>query len=217
MKLNYVNQVRQLSVRVKKISLLMMCLLFLTTPAYAEIDRAVNNHGIFISSRYAQIIAVKDNAKYIIGFSLDRHKLNRGLVADSPEFSLSIHAIAFSTTSPPTKLKPEQYFDPLIVFSFKTPPKFEITKDNSVETITITGKTGIGTDNIIYNLGRKNFFGDRAEKLALIIPTAEKITVIMPFDNGTEVRVEIPESILKEWKHISTADMKAEKKEALNR
>lgn len=217
MKLNCVNLVKQFSVRIKKIVLLLICLSVFTTPAYAKISKTVNNHGIFISSRYVQIIAEKDEAKYVIGFSLERHKLNSGLVAASPDFSLSIKALAISTTSPATIFAPDQYFDPLIVFSFKTPPKFEITKDNSVQTITVTGKTGIDTHNIIYNLSKQKFFGGPAEKLAVILPTAEKITVIMPFNNDTEIRIELPEEIVKEWNYISTADMKKEKKEVLNR
>lgn len=217
MKLNFANQVKQLSGRIKKIILLLICVFVFTTPASAEIRKTVNNHGIFISSVYAQTIAEKDDAQYVIGFVLERHKLNSGLIASTPDFNLSIKAFAISATSPSTTFAPDKHFDPLIVFSFKTPPKFEITKDNSVQTITITDKTGIDDNNIIYNLDKKGFWGEPRGKMAIILPTAEKITIIMPFNNGTEMRVELPEEIVKEWNYISTADMRKEKKEALNR
>lgn len=210
MRLGFVEQVKQLCGRVKKIFLILICLLVVfAQPASAEVRKTIDRNAVVISSGYSKVISLseKGDVGYAIRITLRRHMLLRGdIVSSLPSFSVSIRSFAFLTSSPSTEFDPDKHFKNLVVFSVKTPPNFETGKGDSFERFTLNGKpSGISSNHITYGPNKK------------IFATAEKIAIVMPVSDGTEIRIELPGEVVKDWNYISTADMGGVKKELLNR
>ena len=219
----------------RKILLVLVCFIFtsfiFTTPASAEFKKTLNSHGIFISSNYKYTIAEKYGHKYVVQFILERHMLQGNLVANKPDFSISIKALAVSNTSPVKYFEPDNNFDPLVVFSFQTQPKIVIAnpipkttglfstvnKNSETDTnseydmipVIINRRAGIGTYDI--TLGIKS---DMREPLS----TAKNIIIILPLNNGTHEYIKLPEEIVKEWNDVcSIENLWKERKQMLKK
>ena len=202
MNLKLVNKVKQLSGNIKKIVLPLICFFVFATPVSAEILRNVGQDGTFVSSQYTQLIQKKDDAKYFVFIEFLKGRI--------PFLFSVIKGFSLSIETRTTDYVAHDNFEPLIVFSLQTPPKFEITKNNSTETFVITkSNTRIASHKITHFLGPV-----RGQKT---FDAAEKIVVLLPLSNGTEMRIELPEEIVKEWSYIYAADMRKEKKETLNK
>ncbi|MDL2280409.1 hypothetical protein LJC10_00950 [Selenomonadales bacterium OttesenSCG-928-I06] len=186
----------------KKIVLLLIFLFVFAMPASAEIFKMVASKNIIIYSQHGQVIEKKNDASYIVFIEFAK---SPGALIKS--FSVKHAYISIYTRT--TDYVSHKNFNPLIVFSLQNPPKFEITKNNLTETFVIPKKdTDLASHQIRHYLNSKNnaTFG-----------TAEKISVLLPLSDGTEMRIDLPEEIIEEWNYVYNADMSKEKKEMLNK
>ena len=199
----------------KKILLVLVCFIFtsfiFTTPASAEIIREAGRYEVSIFSQYSQILQEKNNEKYLVFIEFAGYKVGYAF-ANAQMFSINIYTRT-------TNFVHVNQFEPNMVFSFKTPPKLEIS--DKIPTGLFTGlnlpKEAISLVNKNSTVGdySLNYYipGDMLEKFV----EAKKINVILPFNDGTELRIELPEEIVKEWNYVANADLGKEKNATLNK
>ena len=200
----------------KKILLVLVCFIFtsfiFTTPVSAEIIREAGRYEISILSQYSQTIQEKDNEKYLVFIEFAAYKAGVGFV--------NVDFVSINIYTRTTNYVHTSKFEPNMVFSFNTPPKFEIndTKKTGLfadlypvdkQQIVLSSKnSSVGDYSISYQIPN-----DMLEKFIL----AKKINIILPFNDGTELKIELPEEIIKEWNYIANADLGKEKKATLNK
>ena len=103
-----------------------------------------------------------------------------------------------------TAYNPENHFKPAVLFDTKNPPKLEITSAGSAE-LFLLDKEGTAWKES-YNYSIRN---DRMHKF---IKNADKIIIVVPMQDKTEKRIELPREVLAEWKYILSTVMATEKR-----
>ena len=186
----------------KKLIVLFLAIFILgTVSVSAEIFVFTDETRVVHYSTYMHSIDVKNGQSYFMSINFAKNEPTSG----SSNFEVSIYTGTSNYVS-------YNNFDPLIIFSLKTPPNFEITLN--------TPKNPADNPVKIFNLPEKNTFinvhGIKHEftsKTSLDFSKAEKITVILPLNNDTELRVELPKETVKEWGYIYNMDIDKERKE----
>ena len=186
----------------------MVCFIFIsfvfTTPASAEILKLTEKTKVVYCSQYTHIIEEKNGQKYIMFINFEKNKT----ISDNPFFLFSMYTGTTNYVS-------HDNFNPLIIFSLKTPPKFEITPNTpKVSNLFEDSKNSTNPHIKTFNLPTKNTFiephgiiHEFTSKIPADFSKAEKIVIIMPCSDGTELRIELPEEIAKEWHDVYTVDL----------
>ena len=103
-----------------------------------------------------------------------------------------------------TAYNPENHFKNAVLFDTKNPPKLEITSGNSTELLTLDKEGTAWKESYNYSI--------RHERIYKLIKNAKKIVIVLPMQDKTEKRVELPEKVLNEWKYILNTVMATEKR-----
>lgn len=160
---------------------------------YAEINKNMVHTNMYcIESYYRDTLKINENNNYLIQLYVQKYNNIKG-----------INVIIFAT--PENKEQNNDYTS--FVFSVKNPPYMQIISQDTKKDLPLFRKvTGVNKEYTDGSIDRKSV----TEALL-----GDTVYVVFMTKEGKEVRVEIPETILKEWQYVITADMRKIKKKIM--
>ena len=175
-----------------KIILLLILTACCSSPALAKVDKAASTEYIQLVSSSNVIVEEKgESHNFTLNFLHNR--TNMGLSGLQHFYTLSI-----ITNNGDKKMANG------IIFNFNNPPKLELEQNGETRIIAIPRNHSQVWASGLSHEPEKYL---RSQLLA-----AQKISLLLPCEDGNVLRLEVPEQAVTEWKYVISADMEAEQK-----